>query len=93
MWNALWKTGASQNWAKYSNPEFDKLLEQINRETDDAVRQRLFYQGMDLLDQNPPVHYIGYGHYDAMWRKNVRAIMANWRHTQWRRFTTAWLDQ
>jgi peptide/nickel transport system substrate-binding protein len=93
MWNALWKTGASQNWTRYSNPAFDKILDQINLETDDKVRQDLFNQGMDLLDQNPPAYYIGYCCYQAMWRTNVKGIMANWRHTQWGRIQTAWLNQ
>jgi peptide/nickel transport system substrate-binding protein len=93
MWNTLWKTGASQNWTRYANPAFDKLLDQINRETDDTVRQTLFTQGMDLLDQNPPAYYIGYCCYQAMWRTNVKGIMGNWRHTQWGRIQTAWLDQ
>ncbi len=34
LWNTYLRTGASQNWSRYSNPEFDALLDQLAVEID-----------------------------------------------------------
>src|SRR5690606_14774964 len=54
--NLWWRTGGSQNWAQYSNAEFDALLDQIDVETDPATRQDLVNQALDVLDQDPPAY-------------------------------------
>jgi ABC-type transport system substrate-binding protein len=92
LWTNQLRTGGSQNWSKYSNSRFDQILDQIQSETDDAARARLFRQGMDILDEDPPFYLVGFADHLPMWRKNVKGIVANWRHTQWGRLHTVWLD-
>ncbi|WP_433675503.1 peptide ABC transporter substrate-binding protein [Microbacterium gorillae] len=46
---AGWATGSELNNAKYSNPEFDALLTQINSETDAAKGAELMHQAEDIL--------------------------------------------
>jgi peptide/nickel transport system substrate-binding protein len=92
LWTRALKTGASQNWSKYSNLKLDQILEQLKTEADDNARGRLFMQGMDVLDEDPPFYMIGFADHLPMWRKHVKGIVANWRHTQWGRLQTVWLD-
>jgi peptide/nickel transport system substrate-binding protein len=92
MWSAMLKTGGAQNWSKYSHPEFDRLLEQLNRELDDGKRQRLVAQALDLLDQTVPYFLIGFTNHLPMWRHRVRGLAIDQRvHTEWGRFETVWL--
>ena len=39
-WEMCLKTGGSLNFSRYANPEFDRLLRQINSETDQAKRKQ-----------------------------------------------------
>src|SRR5262245_43964779 len=82
MWAQQLKTGGSQNWSKYSNAKLDQIVAQLSTETDDDKRQRLFRDGMDLLDQDPPFYLIGFADHLPMWRKQVKGFVADWRHTQ-----------
>jgi peptide/nickel transport system substrate-binding protein len=92
MWTRQLKTGGSQNNSKYSNPKLDAVLEKLSTETDDAARQKLFAQGMDILDDDPPFLMMGFADHLPMWRSKVHGIVQNWRHTQWGRLHTVWLD-
>ncbi len=92
MWTRQLKTGGSQNTSKYSNPKFDAVLEKLSTELDDAARQKLFLEGMDILDEDPPFLMMGFADHLPMWRSKVHGIVANWRHTQWGRLHTVWLD-
>jgi ABC-type transport system substrate-binding protein len=92
MWTRQLKTGGSQNWSKYSNPKFDAVLEKLSAEIDDTARQKLFLEGMDILDEDPPFLMMGFADHLPMWRNKVHGIVANWRHTQWGRLHTVWLD-
>ncbi len=93
MWTRALRTGASQNWSKYSNSKFDQLLDRIRTEADDQARERLFREGMQLLDDDPPFYLIGFADHLPMWRKPVHGVVANWRHTHWGRMPTIWLDR
>jgi peptide/nickel transport system substrate-binding protein len=94
LWNKHLRSGASQNYSKYSNPEFDKLLDQINVESDESKRRALFTQGMDLLDQNPPFYLIGFCAHSPMWRSYVKGLAIEKRpYSQWTRLETVWLDK
>jgi ABC-type transport system substrate-binding protein len=44
-----------QNYAKWSNKEFDTLAQQIDGETDDAKRKALVRQAELILEQDPPL--------------------------------------
>ncbi len=91
--NLWWRTGGSQNWGGYSNPDFDTLLDQIDVEIDAAVRQDLINQALDLLDQNPPNLLIGYTYHLPMWRSRLQGLdLENRAFAEWGRIETVWLD-
>jgi peptide/nickel transport system substrate-binding protein len=92
--NVWWRTGGSSNYGGYANPDFDKLLDQIDVETDQAKRQDLINQMMDLLDQDPPWFLVGYTFHLPMWRTTVQGTGLDLRtFAQWGRLETAWLDK
>ncbi|GIV80228.1 MAG: peptide ABC transporter substrate-binding protein [Litorilinea sp.] len=91
--NLWWRTGGSQNWGGYSNPEFDALLDQIDNETDVEARRELIAQAQDLLDQDPPWFLIGYTFHLPMWRNTVKGLaLDNRAFAEWGRIETVWLD-
>jgi peptide/nickel transport system substrate-binding protein len=92
-WNLYFKTGASQNWSRYSSPEFDKLLDDINNTADNAKLDDLFKRGFDMLDQDAPFFVTGFTAHSPMWRNNVKGLALDKRvHVEWGRNETAWLD-
>ncbi|MBX3015984.1 MAG: ABC transporter substrate-binding protein [Caldilineaceae bacterium] len=91
--NLWWRTGGSQNWGGYSNADFDALLDQIDVEIDQAKRQDLIKQALDVLDQDPPWFLAGYTFHLPMWRNTVKGMLFNDRiFAEWGRLETAWLD-
>jgi peptide/nickel transport system substrate-binding protein len=94
MWNLYLRTGATQNWSRYANPEFDAILDKLAGELDGAARGDLFNQGMDILDDNPPFYHIGFCQHSPAWARYVKgAAMESRLHTYWERFDTLWLDR
>lgn len=92
--NLVWRTGGSQNFSGYSNPDFDALLDQIDVETDVPTRQDLINQALDLLDQDPPWYLMGYTFHLPMWRNPVNGLVLGDRaFADWGRIETAWLKQ
>jgi peptide/nickel transport system substrate-binding protein len=92
--NLWWRTGGSQNWGGYSNPDFDAVLDQIDIATDTTARHDLINQALDLLDQDPPWYLIGYTWHLPMWRTPVKGLLLGDRaFTEWGRIETVWLDQ
>jgi peptide/nickel transport system substrate-binding protein len=93
-WNLYFKTGGSQNWSRYSNPEFDKVLDEINNTTDSAKLDDLFKKGMDILDTDAPFFVTGWTAHSPMWRNTVKGLSLDKRvHVEWGRNETAWLDK
>lgn len=91
--NLWWRTGGSQNWAGYSNPDFDALLDQIDVEIDTGRRQELINQALDILDQDPPWYLVGYTWHLPMWRNPVKGLELNNRaFAEWGRIEPVWLD-
>jgi ABC-type transport system substrate-binding protein len=94
FWNSHLRTGASQNWSKYSNPDFDALLDQLATEIDAAKRKDLINQGLDMLDANPPFFLIGFCAHSPMWSKAVKGLNIEQRAwSKFDRFETVWLDR
>jgi ABC-type transport system substrate-binding protein len=93
-WEMCLKTGGSLNFSRYANPDFDKLLKQINSETNKAKRKQLFAQGMVLLDQTAPLYLIGFTDHLPMWRNNVKGHNSEARvFSELGRVDTFWLDK
>lgn len=94
FWNSYLRTGASQNWSQYSNPDFDKLLDDLSTTIDLTKRKDLVNQGLDMLDANPPFFLIGFCAHSAMWDKAVKGGSFDDRSwSKWGRFETVWLDR
>lgn len=94
LWQVVWTTGASQNFGKYSNPEFDAIVNELNGELDGAKRAALFRQGEEILDANPPQFHFGFTAHMPMWRDYVKGLqLENRVQTEWGRFETVWLDR
>ena len=93
LWNTYIRTGASQNWSKYSNPDFDALLDKLAVEIDPDKRQELVNQG-DMLDENPPFFLIGFCAHSPMANQSVKGLAIGERlWSKWGRFETVWLDK
>ena len=92
--NLWWRTGGSQNFGAYSNPDFDALLEQIDNELDSTVRADLISQAEDVLDQDPPSYLVGYTFHLPMWNSKVKGLdLANRAFAEWGRIETVWIDE
>ncbi len=92
--NIWWRTGGASNWGGYSNPDFDKLLDQIDVEIDKAKRQDLINKTLDLLDQDVPWFLVGYTYHLPMWRAAVKGTGLDKRtFAEWGRLETAWIDK
>ena len=94
MWAATFQTGGSQNFGKYSNPEFDAVMDQLKGEVDTNKRQALYDQGAEILDQNPPGIITGCPRDLPMWYPHLKGLALGNRSFQlWGRWETVWLDK
>jgi len=94
MWNSYLRTGASQNWSQYANPDFDALLDELAGELDTANRQAIINRGLDMLDENPPFFLIGFCAHSVMASTAVKGIAIDQRlWSKFGRFETLWLDR
>ena len=58
--NVLFRTGSTQNWSAYSNPDVDKLLDQAGLEKDTATRFKLYQQAEQKILSDQPVMPLTY---------------------------------
>jgi peptide/nickel transport system substrate-binding protein len=94
LWNTHLRTGASQNWSRYSSPEFDALLDRLAVEIDPGARQDLINQALDMLDENPPFFLFGFCGHSPIAHESVKGIAIDDRlWSKWDRFETVWLDR
>jgi ABC-type oligopeptide transport system substrate-binding subunit len=56
----LFRTGSTQNWAAYSNPEVDKIIDQAGLEKDTATRFKLYQQAEQMILADNPVIPLAY---------------------------------
>jgi peptide/nickel transport system substrate-binding protein len=94
LWNQYIRTGASQNFSKYSNPDFDKLLDELAVTLDPTARQEVINRGMDMLDENPPFILLGFCAHSVIANQAVKGLdITNRAWSKFDRFETAWLDR
>jgi peptide/nickel transport system substrate-binding protein len=94
LWNTFIRTGASQNFSQYSNPDFDALLDELAVETDPTARQEIINRGLDMLDENPPFFLIGFCAHSVMADQAVKGLALEDRAwSKFDRFETVWLDR
>lgn len=92
-WAVSIKSDGSANYSRYSNPEFDALVDQLLREADEAARHELYAKGMDLLDANPPFYPLGFTKHNAMWRNELMGHFEDRRlFTVYNPPDTFWID-
>ena len=84
----LLRTGNANNWGQYSNPKFDGLLDQANREVDIAKRGQLLAQAEQLaLDDYPIIPTL-------FWVTGglVRPYVKNWEANPTDTHRTRWVE-
>ena len=95
MWQLVWTCGASQNFGRYCNPEFDAIVAKLSVEGDRAKRAALWVEGQNILDNDPPEVHFGFTAHMPMWQNYVKGLNFPERlHQEWGRYsTTVWLDK
>lgn len=94
LWSLYLRTDASQNFSRYSNPDFDALLDELAVTTDPAARQDVINRGLDMLDENPPFILIGFCAHSVIAHESVKGLdITNRAWSKFDRFETAWLDR
>ncbi|MCC6057398.1 MAG: hypothetical protein LM568_00580, partial [Desulfurococcaceae archaeon] len=69
-----WRTGASLNGPKYSNPYYDKLLDEIAKEVNDSRRAELYRQAQEVLWRDTPALWLYYEDILIAVKPNVRGL-------------------
>ena len=74
----LLRTGSSANYEGYSNPEFDKLLDEGlgSKSTDDANAK--FTEAQEILFQDLPNLPLWYSARQVVWSQNVTNVDSGW---------------
>lgn len=76
--NEVYNSKSDQNYAKWNNPEFDKLVEEAARESDPAKRKELYKQAEILfIDENSAIIPIYYYTYVRMYKPWVTKYVIN----------------
>src|SRR5712692_8418562 len=83
-----------QNYSQWSNKEFQELVDQIDRELDEAKRKTLVSQAEAIMEQDPPVLPVAWEKINDAWYNYVKG------HNPYNyfgmfdvvRFDTFWLD-
>lgn len=93
--NAWYKTGGPQNYSNWSEPRFDALMPQIDRETDTAKRKALVRQAEMIMEENPPLLPISWeqiidGYWNYVKGHNPKDYFGIYDVV---RFDTFWLDK
>ena len=93
--NAWYRTDGPQNYSRWSNREFDGLIGQIDRETDDAKRKGLVRQAEQVMERDPPVLPVSWekiydGWYTYVKGVNPHDIFGIYDVVRW---DIAWLDK
>ncbi len=92
--NLYFRSGAAQNFGRYTNPQFDELLHSADLELDQERRTSTLRQIEDVLDQDPPWLLVGWTFHLPMWQTAVKGLSLEERtQSVWGRIDTAYLDR
>ena len=72
--HAWYGKDAPQNYSRWHNPAFEKLVGQIDREVDEGRRRALVRQAEAILEQDPPLLPIAWEQLSDAWYTNVRGV-------------------
>ncbi len=90
-------TGSDRNYNKYSNPEFDNLVNQMSRTLDKEERKELAWQAMELALTEVGKVVISHGSYYPMVSANLKGYMPAPNYLAGygplKRYSHVWLDE
>jgi peptide/nickel transport system substrate-binding protein len=88
-------TGAANNNSRYSNKEFDKLLDDARKEFDQARQQQIYKNAARMLIDDTPSVFIA----ESLARTFYHKHLKNWgpddgstNFLHWKKFDYVWLD-
>ena len=89
------KTGGGNNTGNYSNPELDKLIDQILSELDKEKRTVLIRKAEDILDDESPWVGNGFNGHGLFWRNTLKGMGNEHRviTETYAGFETGWFDK
>jgi ABC-type oligopeptide transport system substrate-binding subunit len=93
--HAWYGADGPQNYSKWQNKSFEALVQQIDRELDEAKRKALVRQAEEIMEQDPPLLPVSWEKVDDGWYNYVKG------HNPYNyfgiydvvRFDTFWLDK
>ena len=94
--NVFWRTGGAQNWAGWSNSEFDSIMDKVDTELDADKRKELVFMAYDVLEREMPQMTGGWSVDGHMWWPYVKGFPS--RGPEMGRYVfydrqTLWLDK
>ncbi|MBA7618820.1 hypothetical protein ES703_26152 [subsurface metagenome] len=95
LYNALSTEGIGiDNWAWYSNPEFDELLAKAEVTVDDAEREAILEELFVMALRDVPYIPFGGAYWHAMWWPWLKNFYGEWDGIAWGTpYDTLWIDQ
>ena len=94
--NSWYVTNGPQNYSKWHNEQFDKLVDQIDHELDLAKRKALIRQAENIMEQDPPVLPVAWEKMNDAWYNYVKGHLPTSSYFgiyDVVRWDTAWLDK
>jgi peptide/nickel transport system substrate-binding protein len=93
--NAWYGKNGPQNYSRWSNDDFQALVQQIDRELDHAKRKALVQQAEMIMEQDPPLLPVSWEKINDGWYTYVKGvnpyqIFGIYDVVRW---DTAWLDR
>ncbi|WP_089933755.1 ABC transporter substrate-binding protein [Candidatus Entotheonella palauensis] len=93
--NAWYTKDGPQNYSRWNNPAFDGIVQQIDRELDDAKRKALIRKAEAIMEQDPPLLPVSWerlydGWFDYVKGHNPHEYFGVYDVN---RFDTMWLDK
>jgi peptide/nickel transport system substrate-binding protein len=93
--HAWYSQDGPQNYSKWHNEAFQRLLPQIDREPDESKRQALVHQAEDILEQDPALLPVAWLKCNDAWYTYVKGqnptnFFGTYDVVRW---DTAWLDK
>jgi peptide/nickel transport system substrate-binding protein/oligopeptide transport system substrate-binding protein len=89
----LFHSQSANNYANYSNPEVDRLLEQAQREVDDFTRLPLYRQAEALIMADAPTVNLVYYTFEHLFQPYVKGVELNALGERHIPLKKIWLDK
>lgn len=80
------------NYVKFSNAEFDELIDKAGEETDPAKRNEILKQANNLLQEEAPVWFFNYNKAVMAYQPWVHGLQANPKELALQEYADIWID-